>query len=193
MKEIYWSVDVETDGPAPGPHSMLSLGAVAFNDQGDEVASYSVNLETLPGAQPHPQTAAWWAKNKEAYEVTRQNCVSPTEAMATFGSRISAIEGRPVFVAYPAGFDFTFVYWYFHKFTGASPFGFQALDIKSYAMAMLRTAYRDTVKKRMPRAWFPPVRHSHVALEDAREQGLLFINMMKANHHRSRERQQQSE
>ncbi|MGE3832668.1 MAG: hypothetical protein AB7F76_16880 [Parvibaculaceae bacterium] len=91
-----------------------------------------------------------------------------------------------MFVAYPAGFDFTFVYWYFHTFTGASPFGFQALDIKSYAMAMLRTAYRDTVKKRMPRAWFSPVRHSHIAEEDARGQGLLFINMMKANHHRSR-------
>lgn len=30
-KEIYFSIDVETDGPIPGPHSMLSLGAAAFD------------------------------------------------------------------------------------------------------------------------------------------------------------------
>ena len=29
-QEVYVSVDVETDGPIPGPHSMLSLGAVAM-------------------------------------------------------------------------------------------------------------------------------------------------------------------
>lgn len=29
-KEIYVSTDVETDGPIPGPHSMLSLGSAAY-------------------------------------------------------------------------------------------------------------------------------------------------------------------
>ena len=30
MKEIYISTDVETDGPIPGPHSMLSFGSAAY-------------------------------------------------------------------------------------------------------------------------------------------------------------------
>ena len=30
MSEIYISTDVETDGPIPGPHSMLSLGSAAY-------------------------------------------------------------------------------------------------------------------------------------------------------------------
>ena len=30
MAEIYVSTDVETDGPIPGPHSMLSLASAAY-------------------------------------------------------------------------------------------------------------------------------------------------------------------
>jgi len=28
---MYVSVDIESDGPIPGPHSLLSLGAAAFD------------------------------------------------------------------------------------------------------------------------------------------------------------------
>ena len=31
LPEIYVSIDVEADGPIPGDHSMLSLGAAAFS------------------------------------------------------------------------------------------------------------------------------------------------------------------
>jgi hypothetical protein len=33
----------------------------------------------------------------------------------------------------------------------------------------------------MPSEWFDPVSHTHVALDDAIEQGQLFCNMLKAN------------
>ena len=33
--------------------------------------------------------------------------------------------------------------------------------------------------KELARRWFPKAPHTHVALDDAREQGLLFINMLK--------------
>ncbi len=57
-----------------------------------------------------------------------------------------------MFVAYPAGFDFMFVAWYLLRFTGENPFSHAALDIKSYAMAMLKTEFRATVKRTMPQA-----------------------------------------
>ena len=44
MKEIYISVDIETDGPIPGPNSMLSFGAAAFSDDGKLVDTHSANL-----------------------------------------------------------------------------------------------------------------------------------------------------
>lgn len=74
-----------------------------------------------------------------------------------------------------------FVYWHLIRFTGSSLFAHSALDIKTYAMAMLGTPYRSTVKRTMPRSWFCNRPHSHVALDDAIEQGSLFCAMLAAN------------
>ena len=83
-----------------------------------------------------------------------------------------------MFVAYPAGFDFTFVYWYCHRFAGRSPFSHSALDVKTLAMAVLGTRFHETAKRAMPRRWFDPLPHTHVALDDAIEQGALFCNIL---------------
>jgi DNA polymerase III alpha subunit (gram-positive type) len=83
-----------------------------------------------------------------------------------------------VFVAYPAGFDFMFVYWYLMRFAGESPFSHSALDMKTFAMATLQLDYRDSTKRAMPRRWFDKLPHTHVALDDAIEQGALFCNML---------------
>jgi hypothetical protein len=88
-----------------------------------------------------------------------------------------------VFVAYPAAYDFLFVYWYLMRFAGESPFSHSALDIKTYAMALMGGDYRASVKKNMPRAWFGTAPHTHVALDDAIGQGELFCNMLAARAH----------
>jgi hypothetical protein len=72
------------------------------------------------------------------------------------------------------------VYWYLLSFVGRSPFSFSAVDVKSFAMALLRKPYRDCTKRNFPKHWFAEnASHTHVALDDAREQGLMFINMLK--------------
>ena len=58
--EIYVSTDVETDGPIPGPHSMLSFGSAAYRADKTLVTTFAANLETLPGAEGHPRTMEWW-------------------------------------------------------------------------------------------------------------------------------------
>lgn len=183
MQEIYVSVDIEADGPIPGPHSMLSLGAVALLETGKEVGAFEVNFEELEGAKPDPGTAEWWSKqDREVWNHIRKNPVPPKAGMESFVAwvdQISKQQNLPVVcVAYPAGFDFTFVYWY-TRFLGLdSPFSFSCLDIKSYAAATLNIPYRKAVKKNMPKSWFkglPP--HTHKGLDDAREQGLLFLNI----------------
>jgi DNA polymerase III alpha subunit (gram-positive type) len=181
MTEIYISVDVETDGPIPGPNSMLSLGAAAFLPDGTMVSSYTVNLETLPGAMSDLKTAHWWSTQPDAWEACRCDQVEPGNAMKGFSAWVKHLPGKPVFVGYPAGFDFLFVYWYLIKFTGESPFSFSALDIKSYAAALLNLPYRDATKKTFPKRWWDQVKtkHSHVALDDAIEQGQLFCAMLK--------------
>jgi hypothetical protein len=179
MAEVYVSTDVETDGPIPGPHSMLSLASAAYLPDKTLVDTFTANLVTLPGAAPDPATAAWWQRHPEAYKATRDNAGDPADVMPRYAAWLRGLPARPVFVAYPAAFDFLFVYWYLIRFAGESPFSFAALDMKSFAMALLNTDFRDTVKRNFPRHWFDAgLPHTHVALDDALEQGALFCNML---------------
>jgi len=99
--------------------------------------------------------------------------------MLDYVAWLEKLPGKPVFVGYPASYDFMFVYWYLIRFAGKSPFSFSALDIKSYAMAILGTTYKDASKRKMPKDWFVSLpKHRHVALDDAIEQGKLFLNIM---------------
>ncbi len=177
MSEIYFSGDIESNGPIPGTYSMLSFAAVAYNDSGEELGCFSRNLDLLPGAKVHPKTQLFWNDNKEAYNATRVNTVNPTLAMIDFRNWIESFQGSPVYVAYPAGFDFTFIYWYFMNFLDYCPFSHSALDIKTLAMSLMGTDYRQSTKRNFPRKWFSKLPHTHVAEDDAREQGELFCNM----------------
>jgi hypothetical protein len=178
MQEIYVSTDVEADGPIPGPHSMVSLGSAAFTAAGELLSTFSANLELLEGAASHPTTMDWWARNPEAWLRTRTDLEPPPAAMRRYVAWLKELPGRPVFVGYPAAYDFLFVYWYLIRFTGESPFSHSALDIKTFAMALLGLPYRDSTKRNMPRRWFSEARHTRVALDDAIEQGRLFCNML---------------
>jgi len=177
--EIYVSTDIEADGPIPGPHSMLSFGSAAFKADGTMVSWFSANLETLPGASGHPDTMKWWKTQQEAWDACRANTRSPQEVMPEYVTWLKSLSGRPVFVGYPVAYDFMFVYWYLIKFAGESPFSHSGLDIKTFAMAMMGTGYRDSTKRRMPRRWFSNKPHTHMALDDAIDQGILFCNMLK--------------
>lgn len=179
-EEIYVSTDVETDGPIPGPNSMLSFGSAAFAADGRVLGTFEANLRTLSGAYPDARTMAWWKTQPEAWAACRENTREPADVMPEYVAWVKALPGTPVFVAYPAGFDFLFVYWYLIRFTGESPFSFSALDMKTLAMAALGCEYRRATKANMPRAWFSDRPHTHRALDDALGQGELFCNMLAA-------------
>lgn len=182
MSEIYVSTDIEANGPIPGTYSMLSLASAAFREDGTEVSTFTMNLQELPHSQEDPDTMKWWATQPDAWEACRKDPREPVWVMKAYVEWVKSLPGKPVFVAYPAGFDFLFVYWYMIRFAGESPFSFSALDIKSFAMALLKTDYRNTTKRHMPKAWFKgQPKHTHVALDDARGQGMLFIAMLKEN------------
>lgn len=179
--EIYVSTDIETDGPIPGQHSMLSIGSAAYLADKTLLATFSANLETVPGHAADDHTTRWWASQPEAWAACRCNQESPGVAMQRYVAWLKGLPGRPVFVAYPAAFDYPFVQWYLARYAAENPFGYAVIDIKTYAMALLRLPYQLSGKRSMPAAWFDPVPHTHVALDDALEQGALFCNMLAAN------------
>ena len=59
--------------------------------------------------------------------MTTQVMESAAGALPAYAAWLKGLAGKPVFVAYPAGFDFLFVYWYLIRFAGESPFSFSAL------------------------------------------------------------------
>lgn len=179
--EIYVSVDVEADGPIPGRNSMLSFGSAAYTAEKTLLGTFTANLELLEEATPDPKTMQWWQSQPDAWAACRKDLQAPADAMQTYVNWLNELPGRPVFVGYPAAYDFMFVYWYLIRFAGESPFSHSALDIKTYAMAMLKKPYRDSTKKNMPRHWFDNIPHTHQALDDALGQGALFCNMLAEN------------
>ncbi|MBI3409570.1 MAG: exonuclease [Planctomycetes bacterium] len=180
MGEIYVSTDIEADGPIPGPYSMLSFASAAFHSDKTLAGTFEANLTLLPGAESDPKTMEWWRGQPEAWAACRSNPRDPAEVMPEYVRWLRSLPGKPVFVAYPAAYDFMFVYWYLIRFAGESPFSHSALDIKTFAMAVLGGEYRESVKRNMPPEWFDKLPHTHVALDDAKGQGALFCNMLAA-------------
>lgn len=189
--EMYFSVDIETDGEAPGTSSMLSIGAVALNPITlAPMGEFYSTLKRLPGARPGNKTMEWWDGFPKQWAETRANAIDPKQAMEElhtwviemcklFKKQQNAEVGPvPIFVADPACFDFSFVYYYLHLFLGESVFGFSALDLQTYAMACLNTPFRVAGSSKNHLAeWKTELPHTHNALEDARQQAELFVKI----------------
>jgi hypothetical protein len=176
--EIYVSTDIEADGPIPGLYSMLSIGSAAYKVDGRLLGTFSANLATLPGATEHPEHRKFWSDHPDAWEVARKDPRDPSIVMPEYVEWIKALPGIPVFVGFPAAYDFSFVAWYLHKFTGECPFFHSALDMKTLAMSLLGLPFRESVKRNMPKRWFGVAQHTCCALDDAIEQGAAFCRMM---------------
>ena len=181
MSEIYISTDIEADGPIPGTYSMLSFACAAFNLDGQVIDTFERNLECLPNAEIHPDTMEFWSRFPEAYKRTRENTVNPIYAMYDLNLWLKNLKGIPIFVGFPGAWDFMWMFWYTVEFTGEyGPFGYAGLDAKSFAMAHLKIPFSQSQKRNFPKEWFNPLmEHTHVALDDAIEQGHMFINMLR--------------
>lgn len=179
--EIFVSTDIEADGPIPGPYSMLSFASAAYLADKTLVSTYAANLRTLQGASGHPDTMAWWNSFPEAWAACRKDPRAPEDVMPEYCAWLEQLPGRAVFVGWPATWDFMWIYWYLVRFARARPFRENGIDIRSYAMGMRRSEFRVTSRTYLPKRWFDDLPHTHVALDDALEQGAMFCNMLAEN------------
>jgi ribonuclease T len=173
--ECFISVDVEVSGPIPGDYNMLSQGACVAGEpkKGFYVEIRPINDRAIPGAlKVSGFDMAKLAKTGEP----------PADAMAKFAAWVNkvAVGGKPVFVGLNAGFDWSFVNWYFNHFTLENPFGFAPLDIKSYYMGLIGCAWEDTKSSHMRPEFRPAKPGDHNALSDARAQAEMFEKMRAA-------------
>lgn len=182
-KIAYVSVDMEANGTCPGIHSMLSLGAVAFERNKTIISKFARNLEIWPNTTEDPSTMEFWSKFPDAYEASRVLTKDPKAAMEDFAEWISKLRTdgyQIVFLAWPLAYDWKWVDWYFHNTIGYNPFGYgaEALDMKSFVWHMFKCEYTELSSVDFPTEWYENLPHKHIALDDALEQGIVFLNAL---------------
>src|SRR3954452_12425952 len=94
VAEVYVSTDVETDGPIPGPHSMLSFASAAYTADRALLGTFSANLATLPEATGDAVTMQWWESQPQAWAACRKDLQDPVVAMARYRDWLDALPGR---------------------------------------------------------------------------------------------------
>ena len=87
---------------------------------------------------------------------------------------------QPVLVAYPLCFDWSWLYWYFTRFSAeGSPFGHsRCFDIKTAVAIKARLPISKAGRSQLPEELRSRRNHSHNALDDAREQAEIFAKVL---------------
>jgi len=168
--ETLISVDIEASGPSPSKGSLLSIGACLVDDP-----SVGIYLELKP-IRGHD----WDPRAEQVHGLARarleQDGLDPAAAMGRLADWLDeCCAGRqPIFVGFNAPFDWMFVADYFWRFVGRNPFGFSALDLKSYYMAREGVSrWEQTRRTHVDERLGIDPDHTHHALDDARGQARL--------------------
>ncbi len=182
--DVYFSADVETDGPIPGPYSMLSFALVL-------AGRFDGRTFTRPAQDDHfyqelkPISDAF---EEEALAVNRLDRArllvegsTPAEAMSAAARWVRQVAGpaTPVLVAYPLAFDWAWLYWYFVRFSDSgSPFNHsRCYDLKTAFAVKGNRLVSRAGRDELPQELRPALAHTHHALEDAREQAEIFARI----------------
>lgn len=172
LPELYIAVDVEADGPIPGPYSMISLGMSVVGQP--DLTFYS---EIKPISEQFVPAAL--AVSGLDRDKLLQEAPSAHDAMQAAFEWINGLRklGRPVFLAGPAVWDGMFVHWYFINFLGKSPFGNtgSGIDLRSYWMGLTGSEWVDSRKGKIKYALgLEGLAHTHNAADDAKELAAVF-------------------
>lgn len=192
---IYCFVDIETDGPVPGEHSLLSFACIALTESGHEIDSFSRNLHPLEGAEADPETAAWWQAQPATWDEITTDRADPASAIPDFTRWLEGLPGEPVFAADPLIFDALWIDWYLRHFAGQrlfkGPYGGKSLfvgtgiDIPSFVQAAMGLDYFRE-RPEYPPELLDGVPHSHLPIDDARGHAALFFKARPHNTQRKR-------
>lgn len=185
LVDVYFSADVETDGPIPGPFSILSFALVyagVFDGQQfTRPENYRQTFYTeLKPISDNYQPEALRANGLDRSRLCAEG-EAPESAMTRACRWVKELAGKdkPVLVAYPLSFDWTWLYWYFIRFSSeGSPFDYsRCFDIKTAFAIKASLPIAEAGRSKILLSLRPHRKHTHHALEDAIEQAEIFANV----------------
>jgi hypothetical protein len=184
---VFISVDIETTGPTPYNGEILSIGAVPVHDRWKNLKSapaFSMNLMQVTMAKS-VDTMKWWEQWPLQWSRHRDGQQPPNVAMAQFAKWLSDITAKPIFVAWPAAFDFGFINYYFWKHCSYNPFGYSPVCLKNFTLGKLnrpKALIGNREEAEMPEGWLVTPEDigliSHIALDDAIAQGYMLQHVL---------------
>jgi hypothetical protein len=184
--DIYFSADVETDGPIPGPFSILSFALVYAGTFDGNHFRRPQNYDQSFYREMKPISDSFELEALQVNGLDREKLVRegepPDRVMSDASKWIRDLAGNatPVMVAYPLCFDWTFLYWYFIRFSReGSPFGHsRCFDIKTAFALKAAVPMTEAGLSHLFPALRPSGSHTHNALDDAIEQAEIFANVL---------------
>lgn len=162
----YIMVDIEADGPIPGDYSMIALGAV--------VVENGLNRAFFGKLKPISENYISQALQVSGF--TREETLDfsdPAEVMKDLSNWLSQnSKGQPIFISDNNGFDWMFVCWYFHHFTGNNPFGFSSQNLGSLYKGLVKDTFQNFKHLR-------ETRHTHHPVDDAKGNAEALLKLKK--------------
>lgn len=144
----YFCVDLESSGPIPGLHNLLSLGVTHVRQQDGRYQSFADLYVEFRPIFPGFEDAAMAVNKLDAVRLESEG-LSPEAGIAKVldfveANRTHRGKARPAFVAHNAPFDWMFFTYYCGHAGRDNPFGFSALDTKALAMGKFDIPWADT-------------------------------------------------
>ena len=185
LADAYFSADVETDGPIPGPFSMLSFALVFAGRFDGTKFEHPQDFNQTFYRELKPISNQYQQEALDVNGLDRERLVreggSPESIMTEASRWVQEIAGecRPVLVAYPLSFDWSWLYWYFIRYsTDGSPFSFSlCLDLKTAFAVKAKLPIAQAGRNQLLSELRAVRRHTHHALDDAKEQAEIFVNI----------------
>jgi hypothetical protein len=186
-EDVYFSADVETDGTIPGPYSLLSFALVyagRFDGKTFRQPSHYDQwfYRELKPISPNFQAEALKVNGLDRDRLMRDG-VTPEAAMTDAAAWVTELAkgGRPVLVAFPVSFDWTWLYWYFIRYSrDGSPFSHSScFDIKTAYAVKAHLPIARSSRRSIDSLLRSQRPHTHNALDDAIEQAEVFANVFR--------------
>jgi hypothetical protein len=157
-------VDVESDGPLPGKHSMVCFGAVLVDDALDK----TFYGQTEPISEIYePAALAISGFSREEHE----DFDDPQEVFDKFEEWLKTTsKGRPVLISDNNGYDAAWINYYFHGFCGKNPFGWTSRRIGDMYCGMKNDAFASWKHLRK-------TKHDHHPVNDAKGNAEAILKM----------------
>lgn len=188
---FYLSLDVESSGPIPGLHSLVSVGAAPVvvlpaktvgEPRSWQVLANEVFYVELQPLENGLEIEAATRIHGLSREYLSQNGTPPALAMAHFAEYIRQLVrrfGKAIGAGWPASFDGPFVAYYEHQYLDCPMLGFRYFDISSFGQGLLGCTRKDLYRYLASQQLLPdPKRGHHSASDDAVFQAKILAHLL---------------